>query len=89
MEEFTRCSVCTRMPLVGEEVTVMCRANREAPVCDLCLQKPRAGTLGEAVRRERIHSAGGGGAVRRVIPEPVPAPSPVSLFAGVSVRRSV
>jgi hypothetical protein len=75
MEEFTRCTVCTRTPLVGEQTTVMSTGQRESPVCDLCLDRPRAETLGEAVRRERIRSTAGAANVRRAWPVPAPKPA--------------
>jgi hypothetical protein len=83
MEEFTRCSVCDRTPLVGEGVTVRERGRREALVCDLCADNPRALALGEPVRRERIRSAAGAANVERVFPRPVvpvpeQPPAPVS-----------
>lgn len=78
MEEFARCSVCARTPLVGEGVTVMQKGRREALVCDLCPAKPRAAALGEPVRRERIRSAEGASTVERLYPRPV--------FPGVSGR---
>lgn len=71
MEEFAPCSVCARTPLVGEGVTVMQMGRREAIVCDQCLSAPRTGSLGEAVRRERVRSAGGAANVARVYPRPV------------------
>ncbi len=75
MEEFTRCSICSRMPLVGEEITVMSATGRESPVCDLCLERPRTQALGEAIRRERIRSAAGAANVRREWPVPAPKPA--------------
>lgn len=75
MDEFTRCQVCTRTPLVGEEVTVMRRGRREAIVCDQCISAPRVTTLGEAVGHERIRSAEGAANVERVFPRPVASPS--------------
>lgn len=75
MDEFARCQVCTRTPLVGEEVTVMRSARREAIVCDQCVSTPRAATLGEVVGRERIRSAEGAANVERVFPRPVASPS--------------
>ena len=78
MEEFSRCSVCTRTPLVGESVTVLARGRREAPVCDLCRQKPRAAQLGEAVRRDRVRSAAGAETVRRLFPTPIPGKQPAA-----------
>ena len=76
MEEFDRCSVCSRTPLVGESVTVLARGRREAPVCDLCLEKPRTAQLGEPLRRERVRNAAGAETVERVFPTPVPASRP-------------
>jgi hypothetical protein len=67
-DEFVRCSVCSRTPLVGEGVTVLRRGRREAMVCDLCLAKPRAGALGEPVGRDRIRSAAGAATVRIATP---------------------
>src|SRR5712691_3250424 len=72
MEEFTRCTVCTRTPLVGEQMTVMSAGRRDSAVCDLCLERPRAETLGEAVRRERIRSTVGAANVRLARPAPAP-----------------
>ena len=57
MDEFERCSVCARTPLVGEAVTVVGNRDREAMVCDLCLERPRAANLGVALRRERVRAA--------------------------------
>jgi hypothetical protein len=74
MEESVRCSVCARTPLVGEGVTVMRAARREAVVCDPCLERPRAAQLGDAVRRERVRSALGAETVRRIWPEPAKTP---------------
>jgi hypothetical protein len=71
MEEFARCAVCARTPLVGEGVAVMLKGRREAIVCDQCLASPRAASLGEAVRYERIRSAAGAANVMRVYPRPV------------------
>jgi hypothetical protein len=68
MDEFDRCSVCARTPLVGEGVTVLRRADREATVCDLCLAKPRAATLGEEIRRDRVRTAAGADTVRLATP---------------------
>jgi hypothetical protein len=75
MEEFCRCSVCSRTPVVGEEVSVLERGRHEAVVCDLCLAKPRATQLGEAIRRERIRTAAGAENVQRIFPTPVPGRS--------------
>lgn len=71
MEDFARCSVCARTPLVGETVTVKVLGRRESLVCDLCAENPRARALGEAARRERIRSAVGAATVERVYPRPV------------------
>lgn len=71
MEEFTPCAVCARTPLIGEAITVAIRDRREATICDLCLQKPRAATLGEPSRRDRVRSAAGAANVHRVFPRPV------------------
>jgi hypothetical protein len=68
MDEFDRCSVCARVPLVGEGITVLRRANREAMVCDLCLAKPRAAALGEEIRRDRVRTAAGAATVRVATP---------------------
>jgi hypothetical protein len=57
MNEFESCSVCTRTPLVGEAVTVLGGRGREAVVCDLCLERPRAARLGVPLRRERVRAA--------------------------------
>ncbi len=70
MDEFTRCGACSRTPLVGEEITVMRKGRRESAVCDLCLERPRAAALGEAIRRERVRSVAGAVNVRRVWPTP-------------------
>jgi hypothetical protein len=74
MEEFTPCSVCSRMPLVGEEVTVMRKGKTESLVCDPCLDRPRTAALGDAMRRERVKTAAGGSSVRRVWPQPAKEP---------------
>ena len=72
MEEFGRCAVCARTPLVGEGVIVhQGRGGEESSVCDLCLDKPRARSLGEPARRERVRSAAGEANVRRILPRPV------------------
>jgi len=81
MEEFTRCAVCNRTPLVGEGVAVLPRGTREAAVCDCCLAKPRAQALGEPIRHERIHTAAGAATVKRLIPEPVPVATPAAAAA--------
>jgi hypothetical protein len=70
MEEFTRCSVCCRTPLVGEEITLMRRGRREAAVCDLCLERPRTSALGDVMRRERVRTAAGASSVHRAWPAP-------------------
>jgi hypothetical protein len=79
MEEFTSCSVCSRTPLVGERITVLRCEGRELPVCDLCLQRPRAATLGEPARRERVRTIAGANNVRRptVIADPPRRSPPV------------
>ncbi|MEK6277799.1 MAG: hypothetical protein AABM29_07295 [Actinomycetota bacterium] len=74
MEEFTRCSVCSRTPLVGEGVSVMRKGRRESAVCDLCLERPRTAELGDAVRRDRVRTAAGAETVKRVWPEPAKQP---------------
>jgi hypothetical protein len=87
MEEFGRCAVCSRTPLVGEGVTVCQRRNgNESIVCDLCLDRPRARALGERTRRERVRSAAGAANVQRIFPRPVdlrpkaaPAAPPASV----------
>ena len=87
MEEFGRCSVCSRTPLVGEEVTVcQRRGGSESFVCDLCLDRPRSRALGERTRRERVRSPVGAASVQRVFPRPVdprpraaPAAPPASV----------
>ncbi len=75
MDEFARCSICARTPLIGEQVTVMQKGRREATVCDQCLGAPRAGSLGETRGRERVRSAAGAANVERIYPRPV-APEP-------------
>jgi len=77
MDEFSQCAICSRMPLVGEGVTVLQRGRREAIVCDPCIAKPRAAELGEPVRRERMKTAAGAETVQRIIPRPVPASRPL------------
>jgi hypothetical protein len=75
MEELARCSVCSRTPLVGEEVTVFAG---ERLVCDPCRAKPRVRAFGEPVRRERIRTAAGAANVKRIYPRPVdPRPATV------------
>ena len=71
MDEFTPCSACSRTPLIGERVTVMFDGHRESAVCELCLDRPRSRTLGEPIRRERIHSVAGAANVS--IDAPLPA----------------
>jgi hypothetical protein len=78
MQEFTPCSVCGRTPVIGERVSVMSTGRRESPVCELCLERPRARALGNLVRTERVRSTAGAATVRR---EPVPAARPVELAA--------
>jgi hypothetical protein len=75
MDDFTRCSVCSRTPLIGERVTVVSGARRESPVCELCLGRPRAAELGEPQRRERIRSAAGAENVQRLRPGHLEAPA--------------
>ena len=72
MEEFARCSVCARTPLVGEGFTVFGVERRELLVCDLCQAKPRAQALGEPLRRGRVKTAAGAESVQRIYPRPVP-----------------
>jgi hypothetical protein len=72
MDEFVPCSVCSRTPLIGEEMTVLGKAGRESPVCGLCLERPRAMALGEPLRRERKRSAAGAANVRRSLPAAAP-----------------
>ena len=72
MDEFTRCSVCTRTPLIGEQIAVMSLGQNESPVCELCLERPRTDVLGEIVRRERVRSTAGAANVRRAWPVPAP-----------------
>ena len=72
MDEFARCAVCLRTPLVGERVAVLGRGGRESAVCELCEECPRAAALGEALRRERVRSAAGAAAVRRLSPAAAP-----------------
>jgi hypothetical protein len=74
MDEFAACSVCARTPLIGERVAVMSRAEKAATVCDLCLLNPRAVSLGEQIRSERVRSAAGAANVRRAWPRPAEAP---------------
>jgi hypothetical protein len=80
MDEFTRCSACSRTPLIGEEMTVMLKGQRESAVCDLCLERPRTAALGEPARRERVHSTAGAANVRRAWPVPS-QPAPAELTA--------
>jgi hypothetical protein len=72
MDEFVPCSVCSRTPLIGEEVTVLGRGGGESPVCSLCLERPRTRALGEPLRQERMRSATGAANVRRSWPVPAP-----------------
>jgi hypothetical protein len=72
MVEFTRCAICRRTPLVGEEITVVRRGGRESVVCDLCLERPRTTALGETLRRERVRSTAGAANVHRAWPAPAP-----------------
>ncbi len=81
MDEFTCCAVCSRNPLIGEQVTVIAGEGRESPVCDLCLDRPRAFDLGDPLRRERIRSAAGAESVQRVWPVPARAASRPELAA--------
>jgi hypothetical protein len=74
MDEFARCSVCARTPIVGETVSLFRTGRRERPVCDLCIAKPRAQALGDPVGRVRVRSAAGAANVHRIFPEPVLAP---------------
>jgi hypothetical protein len=78
MDEFTPCSICLRTPLIGEEVTMMRKGERESAVCDLCIERPRAAALGEQLRRERVRSIEGAETVIRSWPTPArdrrPAP---------------
>jgi hypothetical protein len=87
MEEFAPCAVCARIPLIGEEVTMVGAAQCEAAVCDLCLRKPRAVALGEPLRRERVRSAAGAESVHRVLPGPVePVQAPIAAAAADFLR---
>jgi hypothetical protein len=72
MVESTRCAVCCRTPLVGEEITVMGRGRPESVVCDLCLERPRAAALGKTIHRERVRSTAGAANVHRARPAPAP-----------------
>jgi hypothetical protein len=73
MDEFAPCSICSRTPLIGEEVTVIAKGGRESPVCSLCLERPRTESLGEPLRRERMRTAAGAANVRRSWPAPAPS----------------
>jgi hypothetical protein len=53
----------------------MSRGRREAAVCSLCIAKPRATALGEAIREERVRTAAGAETVRRLTPTPVLTPA--------------
>ena len=77
MDEFTRCSICLRTPLIGEQVTAMRRGEHESAVCDLCLERPRTTALGEQVGRERIRSVAGAATVVRSWPTPAREATPV------------
>jgi len=57
----------------------MREGRREALVCDLCLERPRAATLGEAARRERVRSEAGAETVARVWPQPARANERVAV----------
>jgi hypothetical protein len=86
VDEFTTCAACSRTPLVGERVTLMSDGSREAPVCELCSDRPRAAALGEPVRRERIRSAAGASNVRRLRQaREVGRPTPAGVPAAVAV----
>jgi hypothetical protein len=61
--------------MVGEQMTIMRRGQRESAVCDLCLERPRAVALGEPERRERVRTAAGAANVRSASPAP-PRPVP-------------
>jgi hypothetical protein len=82
MEEFIPCSICLRTPLVGEQVTVMRKVDRESTVCDLCLERPRASSLGEQLRRERVRSIEGAATVARSWPTPARDDRPAPVAAG-------
>jgi hypothetical protein len=82
MDEFTPCSICLRTPLVGEEVTMMREGGRESTVCDLCLERPRARSLGEQLRRERVRSTEGAETVARSWPTPAHDGRPAPVGAG-------
>ena len=79
MDEFAPCSICLRTPVVGETVTLIGDGERESAVCELCLQRPRARSLGEPLRRERVRSAAGAETVTRIWPTPVGAPRSVPV----------
>jgi hypothetical protein len=74
MDEYGRCSVCLRNPLIGERITVMRDGGSEAAVCDFCTASPRAAALGEPIRRERVSSAAGAANVKRAWPAPAAGP---------------
>ena len=82
MDEFTPCTICLRTPLVGEEVTMMRKGERESAVCDLCLQRPRAVALGEQQRRERVRSIEGAETVIRGWPTPARDGHPAPVGTG-------
>ncbi len=68
----------------------MQRGRREAAVCDLCLLKPRARSLGVLAGRDRVRSAEGAINVTRVFPTPVaPAtPAPARRTAATQMPAS-
>jgi hypothetical protein len=59
----------------------MHKGQRESPVCDLCLERPRAAALGEPARRERVRSTAGAANVRRAWPMPSREPATAELTA--------
>ena len=81
MDEFSKCVVCARTPVVGEGVTIFGGGEAEVLVCDCCRRKPRARQMGEPVRRDHVRSIEGAANVRRTFPRPVrpklPARAPV------------
>jgi hypothetical protein len=84
MDEFDRCSVCARTPLVGERISVLRRGGSESIVCDLCLAKPRAAALGEQIRRDRVRTAAGADTVRIATPVVGGKPPPEEPAPGIS-----
>jgi hypothetical protein len=84
MDEFDRCSVCARTPLVGEQISVLRHGGSESIVCDLCLAKPRAAALGEQVRRDRVRTAAGADTVRIATPVVVRKPPSDAPAPGIS-----